>query len=103
MGKAYEVTVNVPSAGKGTDLEIPGLGVFKNGTTTVLEDEEVATFRQHHAGYGDDGEYQLGPTPLQANFMEGIDVEYVDYDPPPPPDDTLDTLDTPDNSTGGGS
>jgi hypothetical protein len=34
-----KVTVNKPNLAPDTEVEVPGLGVFKNGTTTEIEAE----------------------------------------------------------------
>src|SRR5262245_6554573 len=38
------VTIDMPSAGEGTLVEVQALGVFENGTTTEVTDEQVQTF-----------------------------------------------------------
>lgn len=92
MATQYELTIDMPNLTKGAEVEIPGLGVFKNGSTTVLEDEQVATFRTYNRAYGEmvvdeetkmtmPSEVTLGPTPLQAVWPEGISVEAVKEEP----------------------
>ncbi len=45
----YNVIVDHPSIGEGTDLFIHGLGTFKNGTTTKVSDEQIERFRAAHS------------------------------------------------------
>lgn len=60
---AYEITVNLPT---GKELvEVAGLGVFENGKTTLLTDE------QEYRWFN-----RTGANPL-ANFPEGITVKEV--------------------------
>lgn len=46
----YEVTVNNPVLGKGVEVEIPGLGIVKNGSTTEVSEEQAETFRLVNQG-----------------------------------------------------
>lgn len=86
MAKAYQIKLDLPNLGKGVPVEIPGLGVFENGTTTTLSADQVATFRTVHRvdkGKVDDkgsyvSDWQLGPSPADANFQEGITAQEVD-------------------------
>lgn len=45
----YKVIVDHPSIGDGTELYIHGLGTFKNGTTTEIDDNQVDVYRAAHA------------------------------------------------------
>jgi len=88
----YEVKVNDPASPNGADIEVPGLGVFKNGSTRQLSEEEAEYFRDVNATLvdveTDDSpawtgaaatELQRGPTVLQA-FQDHptVSVEKVD-------------------------
>lgn len=78
---AYTLTIDHPNLPKGAEVEIPGLGLFKNRSTTTLTDEQVETFRQLHGTIDDEGNWQLGDTPLQASKnTEGVTVETVSDD-----------------------
>jgi len=44
----YEVTVNNPAWGKGTEVEIPGLGLVKNGETVHVDAEQAEAFKAYH-------------------------------------------------------
>jgi hypothetical protein len=72
-------------------MEIPGLGLFKNGSTRLVTPDEAAAFRSFHtrpvvdeeAEPADNGQpvykEELGPTPLQAmEKSEWIVVEPVE-------------------------
>jgi hypothetical protein len=45
----YTVEVNLPNVGKGQPVEIDGLGIFENGTTTEVSDADAQSFRQKHS------------------------------------------------------
>lgn len=62
----YQITVNLPTAKE--FVEVSGLGLFRNGETTQLEDEQVELFLSRPRSGG--GE------PL-SYFPEGITVEEV--------------------------
>lgn len=80
----YEVTVNMESLPKGADVEIDGLGIFKNGETADVTDEAAEQFRIKHTSvayeYDDKGnmsqEVTQGPTVLQA-FKDSETVSVV--------------------------
>src|SRR5215208_6904264 len=84
------VRVNHPNLPRGADVEIPGLGVFKNGSARQVDEEQVENWRwynQRAVEVGDrpeDGvaavEYQRGPTLKQA--FENVDyIEVLDDEP----------------------
>ena len=86
----YKITVNLPNLGPGVLVEIDGVGIFENGSTTVLPDDfSEQAFIAHHAPsrimqddatvsatYGKDkaAEYNLLTAFKSAN---GITVEEV--------------------------
>lgn len=73
----YKLKIDKPNLIPGTELEIPGLGIYKNGKEYDISDEQAEAFRYHHSRVvtetdpsGDLGTYsvgtELGPTLLQA-------------------------------------
>lgn len=75
----YKVTVNDPTIPDGHDVEVPGLGVFKNGNTRQISEEDADYYRTVNAQLVDVEtddrpawtgaaavELQRGPTVLQA-------------------------------------
>lgn len=82
----YEVTVNVDSLPKGADVDIDGLGRFKNGSTTKVSKEDAHAFQVKHStqsfSHTEEGvlevETELGPTVYEAfKSTDGIDVAVV--------------------------
>lgn len=85
----YEVTVDHPSIGEGTDLVIQGLGTFKNGTTTTVSVEQVNRYRSAHSVVDiidepqEDGSVnrthkpRLGPHPAEQEIF-GVKIVKVD-------------------------
>lgn len=79
-----KLKINHPGLARGADLEIPGLGVFKNGSTAEVDESQVENWRwynQRPVEVGErpeDGvaavEYQRGPT-LEQAFEN---VEYIE-------------------------
>jgi hypothetical protein len=55
---SYTLKVDHPELGKGSTLQIPGLGEFENGKSYELEDETIKGWEQSHALTvpGEDGE-----------------------------------------------
>ena len=91
----YRVRVNDPAAPDGADIEVPGLGVFKNKSTRQISEEEAENFRSVNATLVDVEtddrpafagtaavELQRGPTVLAA-FQDHptVEVEKVDDAP----------------------
>jgi hypothetical protein len=80
----YNITLDFPDRSKGDTVEIDGLGVFENGYSYTVSDEEAAAFRVHHSTqeYEWDSEgnmtttTQPGPTVLQA--FQGNDSVVVE-------------------------
>lgn len=60
----FKVSVDLPNVGEGTEVEVPGLGLFENGSSRLLTEKDVQTFEIIH-GHGLE----------EANFQEGITVE----------------------------
>lgn len=79
----YELKLNLPNVGRGVEVEIDGLGTFKNGTTVEVSKAQAENFRQRNMvtefETNDKGELQSkfkpGPTVLEAfRDTEGVDV-----------------------------
>ena len=74
----YKLKIDNPNLTPGTEVEIAGLGTFKNGKEYTIEDEAAEYYRVAHPvaveggeQYTEDGSlvtaaYELGPTLLQA-------------------------------------
>lgn len=85
-----KVKVNDPSQPRGAEIEIPGLGLFKNGSARDVDEEQVENWRwynQRAVEVGDrpeDGvaavEYQRGPT-LKQYFENHGFIEVLDDEP----------------------
>lgn len=88
------VKLNLPSMPEGADVEIPGLGVFKNGTQTPLTTEQLEMFEHHHGRMVDTASaedqakglaavvYQRGPT-LKEAFVDHPYIYVVEEEPKP--------------------
>jgi hypothetical protein len=50
---SYQVTVNHPARPEGDGIEIPGLGVFPNGKTVEISDEQAENYRHNTASFVD--------------------------------------------------
>lgn len=82
--------VNLPNQPRGAEIEIPGLGLFKNGSTREVDEDQVEAWRwynQRAVEVGDrshDGvaavEYQRGPT-LKQYFENHDHIEVLDDEP----------------------
>ena len=44
-----KVTVDHPNIGEGVEIYIHGLGTFKNGTDTIVSDEQIARYQATHS------------------------------------------------------
>jgi hypothetical protein len=55
------VTVNLPAAGEGTMLEVQGLGVFENSTTTEVSAEKVETYKAQGNEWPEGDELTIEP------------------------------------------
>ena len=70
----YKITINKPTLAPGTELQINGLGIVKNGETFFVDEEQAQTFRVMNLTVASTtnrkGEMEvkqvLGPTLLQA-------------------------------------
>jgi hypothetical protein len=91
----YKVKVNDPALPKGADVEVPGLGVFANGSTTQVSEEQAEAYRDNNAVLADvetddrpawtgaaGVELRRGPTVLQA--FEGHSTVSVETVKEPP-------------------
>jgi hypothetical protein len=81
----YVLELDVPGLDNKAEVEIPGLGVFQNGQTHEITEQQASDYRVRMATaepvYDDDdiiigSEVSQGPTVLQASraMMEGISV-----------------------------
>lgn len=106
----YEVTVNMDSLPKGADVEVDGLGMFKNGETTEVSDEAAEYFRVKHStttfDYDEKGnliqETTPGPTILQAfRGVDHIDAKRVKQQKQeePPEGESLKANETPEGGS----
>lgn len=87
MATGYEVKVDRPGARRGEELEIPGLGIFKNGSTRVVDPVQAQTYRDLNPSPvvpDDEGNFvggEQGPTVLQTfEKHDWITVEPVDME-----------------------
>lgn len=48
MDRKVSVTVNQPSVPQGEQVDVPGLGLFKNGVPRSVTDEDMITFNAVH-------------------------------------------------------
>ena len=78
----FEVTVDHPEAGD-QDVYIHGLGTFRNGTTTTVDDDQVMRFRvmnstQRMSEFDQDGRYtieqELAPEPHELD-IRGVTIK----------------------------
>lgn len=95
----YVLELDVPGLVKGEGVEIPGLGVFENGGSYDITEEEAERYRDMHSvvdyGFDDEGVQtesitRRGETLLQrSHSMNGITVstaQGAQPDPEPEPD-----------------
>lgn len=78
----YKLTLDFPNLTKGAEVQIDGLGIFKNGEEHEIDDALAQDYRNHHSRVvdelDDDGEVigrkmEQGPTLLQA-FQDSAGV-----------------------------
>ena len=70
----YKIQINVPNLDKGALVELDGLGIYENGATAEITEEQAEAFRAKNqtstTTYTEDGDrkvvYEKGPTVLQA-------------------------------------
>jgi hypothetical protein len=94
----YEITLDFPDRSKGDTVEIDGLGVFENGYSYTVSDEEAEAFRLHHTTqqheWDKDGNMttttEKGPTLLQA-FQGNDSVDVVVAQKPQDDDEEVDS------------
>jgi hypothetical protein len=69
MATGYVVTPNVKGTAKGELVEVPGLGLLKNGSANEIDPDQADYFRQHHGRWaeleGGKTVWEQGPTVLQ--------------------------------------
>ena len=79
----YVITIDHPNLPKGAEIQIAGLGEFKNGEEYVVSDEEHDDFRRYHGkvqpvvdkeGAIVGSKLEPGPTLIQSNFY-GVAVK----------------------------
>jgi len=82
----YKVVIDKPNLAEGATIELDGLGIFANGGTYEVSDEEAATFRTRHSTTisRHDKRGRLvqriveGPDLITAfDNDEGVTIEYV--------------------------
>jgi hypothetical protein len=60
------VHVFIPGTPDGTEIEVPGLGLFPNGGDYEVDDEKIATFNAINlAPFPEGGELFLGELPVE--------------------------------------
>jgi ABC-type thiamine transport system substrate-binding protein len=80
-----QVKVNMSNLGEGTELEIPGLGVFKNGETAEVGQDQLITFlilNAHDTGDLNDPKHSeslyqgnwVVPALDDLNLPEGVEI-----------------------------
>jgi len=79
----YEMTIDMDNLAKGADVEVDGLGLFKNGETVEVSDEDAENFRLRHQRvehtFDEEGKLHVevspGPTLLEAfRGVDGVEV-----------------------------
>jgi len=81
----YTLTVDIPNLGPNEEVQIPGLGTFKNGGTYEVDDELAERYRVAHTTVVPEfdennnlvaNNEEQGPTLLEAaKSMYGIEVK----------------------------
>lgn len=83
---SFKVVLNMPNLPNGEAVQIAGLGLFLNGDTRVISEQEEMTWRNYHGQLGDDNVFVPGPTLVQASkTMPGVTVTRVSAEPTEPP------------------
>ena len=71
----YEVSIDQPNLPKGAEVQIHGLGVFKNGDSATVSKEDAERFRSLYSTVDNNGRTVQGPTLAQASkTMYGVTV-----------------------------
>jgi hypothetical protein len=80
-----QVSVNLPAAGEGTMLEVQGLGVFENGTTTDVDDEQVTVYTEAFGYEWPEGQDTLNVVPAEPEpeVVAAEDAPVVSDQSPP--------------------
>lgn len=83
----YKVTLNLPNLSQGAEVELDGLGIFKNGEEKLVSKDEADAFRVKHTTvhtvFDDEGNYvgerfDSGPTLTEAfKSNRWVEVEVV--------------------------
>lgn len=68
----YVLTVNLPNLPQGELVEVDGVGIFPNGSTTNLEEFNSSTFAAHHEKHSNDPEFNIV---IAFADTLGVDVE----------------------------
>jgi hypothetical protein len=84
----YKVTVDHPSIGEGTELVIPGLGTFLNGSTNIVSNRAMRQYRTMHSHVETeiDSDGNATHTPVMAPHpvdlkIYGVRIEKADDSP----------------------
>jgi hypothetical protein len=72
----YQISIDYPNMPKGQEVSIPGLGTYKNGSTTVVSNEEANAFRAYQVDVG---------MPDQTLLQSFVGSEYVTVETYTPP------------------
>lgn len=71
------LTINVPGTPEGTLIEVPPFGVFPNGTTTDLTDDDLDKYEEYMRYLTGDPNFEVDediliPTPTQEPTVEAV-------------------------------
>ena len=85
----HALTINLPDKEIGVKVEIDGLGVFENGSTNTVHEEDLLTFVQKHVKYSY-GSTKNGKMTVKVSVpkLEEILPQGVTLDLEPPEDET---------------
>jgi len=80
----YEVKVDIPERGE-QDVFIQGLGTFKNGSTNVVDDDQMARYAaanayQMQSSFGPNGEFAIHNTTPKPKDGYGITFTEITED-----------------------
>jgi hypothetical protein len=80
----YEVKVDIPERGE-QDVFIQGLGTFKNGSTNIVDDEQMARYAaanavQLQSSFGPDGEFKIHNSSSKPKNGYGITFNEIKED-----------------------
>jgi hypothetical protein len=80
----YEVKVDIPERGE-QDVYIHGLGTFANGSTNVVDDDQIARYRaatasQMQSSFNSDGGFAVHGVSKEPQSGYGITVTKLEAD-----------------------